>query len=48
MKTIQNLKELRAIVGEPSELTEKKIYRHLNEQASGFITQSPFLNLRQM
>lgn len=43
MKTINNLEELRAIVGEPSELTAKKFYPHLNEQASDFIARSPFL-----
>lgn len=43
MKKINNLEELRAIVGEPSELTEKKFYTHLNEQAADFIAQSPFL-----
>jgi uncharacterized protein len=45
METITDLKSLRAIVGDPSELTEKKIYSHLNEQASEFIAQSPFLVL---
>lgn len=43
MQTIENLEALRAIVGEPSELTEKKIYPYLNEQASEFIAKSPFL-----
>lgn len=43
MKKINNLEELRAIVGEPSELTEKKFYSQLNQQAADFIAQSPFL-----
>lgn len=45
MQTIHNLEELRAIVGHPSELTANKIYDHLNEQATDFITRSPFLML---
>jgi len=45
MKNIQDLDALRAIVGEPSELTEKKMYSHINAQASDFIAQSPFLVL---
>ena len=45
METIQDLQQLRSIVGEPGELTINKIYDHLNEQASDFITRSPFLVL---
>ena len=45
MELIQNLNELRSIAGEPSELTEKKMYPYLNAQASDFIAQSPFLVL---
>ena len=45
MEPIRNIEQLRAIVGEPSELTAKKIFPHLNEQASGFIARSPFLAL---
>jgi len=43
MQTIENLEALRAIVGEPSELTPNKMYAYLNEQASDFIAKSPFL-----
>ncbi|MBT7550142.1 MAG: hypothetical protein HN611_15855, partial [Gemmatimonadetes bacterium] len=43
MQTIANLKALHAIVGEPSELTAKKFYSHLSEQATDFIARSPFL-----
>lgn len=45
MTIVSNLKELRGIVGEPSELTEKKIYSNLSMQASDFIARSPFLVL---
>ena len=41
MQSIRDLQTLRQIVGEPSELTVSKIYDHLNEQASEFITRSP-------
>ena len=43
MQTIDDLDQLRAIVGEPSELTAKKMYPHLNQQAADFIARSPFL-----
>ena len=43
MKKINNPDESRAIVGEPSELTEKKFYSQINQQAADFIAQSPFL-----
>ena len=43
MQTINDLEALRAVVGEPSELTAKKFYAHLNEQARDFIARSPFL-----
>ncbi|NKB72445.1 MAG: hypothetical protein GKR89_35665 [Candidatus Latescibacteria bacterium] len=45
MEAIKNLEELRALVGEPSELTHNKIYSYLNPQATDFIAQSPFLVL---
>ncbi len=45
VETIQNLQQLRSIVGEPSELTPSKFYDHLNEQAADFIRRSPFLVL---
>lgn len=43
MQTIRSLDELRGIVGEPSDLTAKKMYPRLNRQASDFIARSPFL-----
>lgn len=45
MNRIKTIEELRAVVGEPSELTPKKIYTYLNAQASDFIARSPFLVL---
>ena len=42
---IQHLQHLRSIVGEPSELTARKMYDHLNQQATDFISRSPFLIL---
>jgi uncharacterized protein len=43
MQTIKDLAQLRAIVGEPSELTAKKMYPRLNAQAADYISRSPFL-----
>jgi PPOX class probable FMN-dependent enzyme len=45
VETIQDLQQLRSIVGEPSEMTQNKMYDHLNEQATDFISRSPFLVL---
>jgi PPOX class probable FMN-dependent enzyme len=45
MEAIQDLQHLRSIVGEPSELTASKMYDHLNQQATDFISRSPFLIL---
>ena len=44
-KPVQTIAELRAIVPQPARLVEAKILDHLDEQASAFLTASPFLLL---
>jgi PPOX class probable FMN-dependent enzyme len=42
---IADLEQLRRIVGEPTKLTQSKIYDRLSPQATDFIARSPFLVL---
>ncbi|MBX0358411.1 pyridoxamine 5'-phosphate oxidase family protein [Halobacillus sp. Nhm2S1] len=42
---IKNEEELRAIIGEPSELVKNKVIHHLDENCKEYIKQSPFLTL---
>ena len=45
MATIENIEQLRAIIGEPSELVRLKLHRRLNAQAREFIVRSPMFLL---
>jgi PPOX class probable FMN-dependent enzyme len=45
MRKIQSAEELRALMGNPSPYTAKKIHHRLNELAQAFIHQSPLLFL---
>jgi uncharacterized protein len=45
LATIENIEQLRAIIGEPSELVLLKLHRQLNAQAREFIARSPMFLL---
>jgi PPOX class probable FMN-dependent enzyme len=45
LATIENIEQLRAIIGEPSELVRLKLHRRLNAQAREFIVRSPMFLL---
>jgi PPOX class probable FMN-dependent enzyme len=45
MSTIKNIKQLRALMGEPNEQVPRKIHRTLNRQAIAFIQRAPMLFL---
>lgn len=44
-ETIQSKEELRAMVGEPSELVSNKVISHLDKHCMTFISKSPFLTI---
>jgi PPOX class probable FMN-dependent enzyme len=45
LATIENIEQLRAIIGAPSELVLRKLHRQLNAQAREFIARSPMFLL---
>jgi PPOX class probable FMN-dependent enzyme len=45
MPTIENITQLRALLGEPNEQVPRKIHRSLNQQAVAFIQRAPMLFL---
>lgn len=44
-ETIQSKEELRAMIGEPSELVNKKVNSYLDKHCETFISKSPFLTI---